>query len=159
MAFLLSSQPTMPPKRSLCRIPGLIASQSLALPTRLCLAGVAPKKEKAEPGSPAPFCRLHSIFLFEPIYPAASFHHSLPSPGVEGVALGTNLHPDILFGRPGDKSIAASAGNGCFLILWVNVGFHCRSPLFLTPAYYSRLDQIGQSQSPGPGTPTALFLV
>src|SRR5690606_27803445 len=66
---------------------------------------------------------LHTIFLFEPFHPAASFHYPHLLPCVEGMAGGADFHPDILLGGEGFNHITASASNGGLVNFGVNTFF------------------------------------
>lgn len=72
---------------------------------------------------------LHPVFLAELIHPAGSIHNFL-FPGIERVASTTYIEMQIARrGRAGLEGIAATARNGNFRVVWVNVGFHRREPL------------------------------
>lgn len=66
---------------------------------------------------------LQAETLLKPVYTSASIHKLL-LPGEERMAFGTNFHADILLGGTGVDHIPASAGNGCILILGMEILLH-----------------------------------
>ena len=56
--------------------------------------------------------------------------------GVEGMALGANLHVDLLFGRASHELIAAVAGYFCLVVGWMDTlshDFHLFTFQFYSP--------------------------
>ena len=69
------------------------------------------------------------VLLLETVYASACINKLLLT-GKEGVALGADFNLDVLLRGTGFDNLAASAGNGCSLILGMNVLFHALSPPF-----------------------------
>lgn len=65
----------------------------------------------------------HSVFLIELVNTAAGLSCFL-LPCVEWMALGTNLHVDVLFRRTCHKRVAAVTSHSCLMICWMYSFFH-----------------------------------
>lgn len=70
----------------------------------------------------SPLC-VHAVLSVELINTAAGCCCLLLA-GVEGMALGANLHVDLLFGRASHELIAAVAGYFCLVVGWMDTLSH-----------------------------------
>ena len=70
--------------------------------------------------------------FLETINTTASIYQLLLA-GIEGMALGADLHGDILLGGAGLDDLAAGAADGRTLVLGMDALFHVGSPLCKLP--------------------------